>query len=197
MSMKEKIKFAFFNLLLGLGIFRLPGINLVNRFVSYQNASVEDADELSRLYQSSSSKSPNNVESSVKRLEKRKESGYVLKAGINKRILGAVFLILVSEEEPSPYSPGWWIFSLLVNQRYRRLGIGENLLHKLLQEAKSRGAKEVNLMVAENNEAATSLYRKLGFQENSNPKVGALMEDELKQGKSKRIFMTIQLDSDY
>ncbi len=196
MSMKEKIKFALFNLLLDFKIFRLPGINLVDRFVSYQNASIKDADELSGLYQSTSGKSSNNLESSIRRLEKKKGSGYVLKACINERILGAVFLILVSEEELSPYSPGWWIFSLLVNRRYRRLGIGEDLLHTALQEAKGRGAKEVNLMVAESNKAATSLYRKMGFQENSNPKVDALMEDELKRGKSKRIFMTIQLDSD-
>lgn len=55
------------------------------------------------------------------------------------------------------------INSLGVIDKYKRKGIGNNLLEKSIKHAKESGAKYASLLVKPNNTAATSLYKKLGF----------------------------------
>ena len=55
------------------------------------------------------------------------------------------------------------IYTLNVDPRYRRRGIGKSLMTALEDEFKRRGCRKSGLEVAVDNEAAVSLYRSLGY----------------------------------
>jgi ribosomal-protein-alanine N-acetyltransferase len=55
------------------------------------------------------------------------------------------------------------IITLLVAPVARRRGIGEALMTELLNELSKHGIGDLFLEVSESNQAATALYRKLGF----------------------------------
>jgi len=57
-----------------------------------------------------------------------------------------------------------WIGGVGTRPVYRRRGLGERVLVAAIETAKSRGCREIGLEVLEANEAATWLYRKLGFR---------------------------------
>ncbi|MCC6025323.1 MAG: ribosomal protein S18-alanine N-acetyltransferase [Desulfurococcaceae archaeon] len=54
--------------------------------------------------------------------------------------------------------------SIAVREKWRRRGIGAELLKRALSECRSRGAKRAALEVAVDNEPALRLYSKLGFR---------------------------------
>ncbi len=56
------------------------------------------------------------------------------------------------------------VLSLAVREKWRRKGIGTQLLTRTLSECKSRGARRAILEVAVDNEPALKLYLKLGFR---------------------------------
>jgi ribosomal-protein-alanine N-acetyltransferase len=56
-----------------------------------------------------------------------------------------------------------WFLSLVVSLAHRRKGIGTELAKNLLREASLHSLGEVYLTVAPDNEAAISLYKRLGF----------------------------------
>ncbi|MCQ3937261.1 MAG: hypothetical protein DPW18_09465 [Chloroflexi bacterium] len=57
-----------------------------------------------------------------------------------------------------------WVTRLGVLPNNRRVGIGENIVRKMLEISKTKGTKRVNLEVINGNEKAGSLFKKLGFQ---------------------------------
>jgi len=57
------------------------------------------------------------------------------------------------------------ISSLVVDRRFRRLGIARLLLEHVINVARSRGLKRVYAYVRKNNEASIALHRSLGFVE--------------------------------
>lgn len=56
------------------------------------------------------------------------------------------------------------ITNVAVRQEYRRLKIGQKLVEKLLEEAKTKGVTRFLLEVRESNKGAIALYQTLGFQ---------------------------------
>jgi ribosomal-protein-alanine N-acetyltransferase len=56
------------------------------------------------------------------------------------------------------------VLTLCVANESRRDGLGQSLLIEACKIARARGADHLFLEVAENNEAATLLYQKLGFK---------------------------------
>lgn len=54
--------------------------------------------------------------------------------------------------------------TIAVSESYRRSGIGQQLMKKLIDQASQLGAKEIYLEVREDRPAPQSLYRKLGFE---------------------------------
>jgi len=56
------------------------------------------------------------------------------------------------------------ITNIAVLPQFRGYKLGENLLRKIMQEAKNRGANTMTLEVRVSNIIAQNLYRKLGFQ---------------------------------
>jgi len=55
------------------------------------------------------------------------------------------------------------IMNLAVRKDFRRHGLGELLLRRLMERGKEKGAVDFSLEVRSSNEAAVPLYRKMGF----------------------------------
>jgi GNAT superfamily N-acetyltransferase len=59
---------------------------------------------------------------------------------------------------------GWvGLFNIAVHKEYRRNGLGQALVASILERARGLGAEQAYLQVVEVNEAARSLYAKIGF----------------------------------
>ena len=56
------------------------------------------------------------------------------------------------------------IMNVSVKEEYRRKGLALNLLEALFEEGKKRGVKDFTLEVRAGNQAAITLYEKLGFK---------------------------------
>ncbi len=87
-------------------------------------------------------------------------TNYVSK--IESKIVGFIQLVRHPEEH-YPYV-GHWIFGLTVRLKYRGLGIGESLCQRVIDRAEDDGAKELFLLVYDDNHVAINLYRKFGFE---------------------------------
>ncbi len=57
-----------------------------------------------------------------------------------------------------------WIEDVVVDEDVRGLGIGEALTIAAVEEARSRGARTIELTSRPSREAANALYQKLGFE---------------------------------
>ncbi|MBE7031903.1 MAG: ribosomal-protein-alanine N-acetyltransferase [Ruminococcaceae bacterium] len=57
------------------------------------------------------------------------------------------------------------IMDVAVHKDFRRQGIGEALIEKLIEYCKNEDISEINLEVRISNDAAQSLYKKMGFIE--------------------------------
>lgn len=81
----------------------------------------------------------------------------------------AVALVAKGDGEVVGYGVAWMkagtfhIGNLAVRCSFRRRGIGELLLHTLMEIGSVRGCRLAILEVRESNQAAISLYRKFGF----------------------------------
>jgi ribosomal-protein-alanine N-acetyltransferase len=78
-------------------------------------------------------------------------------AGDNERVIGYVLFWLISDEAQ--------INNIAVHPEFRRRGIGESLLRQTLDLIRGLGGSFVILEVRQSNQAAQSLYLKLGFSE--------------------------------
>lgn len=73
-----------------------------------------------------------------------------------QKVAGYVCFWVIHEEEH--------LLNLAVHPEYRRLGIGEALLHFAIEEGKKKGMKVILLEVRSSNEIARKLYEKFGFK---------------------------------
>lgn len=64
-------------------------------------------------------------------------------------------------------APIFVLYDLFVDEPYRTLGVGEELMRAAEQEGKLRGAVRLDLSTARNNHAAQRLYRRLGWVEDT------------------------------
>lgn len=84
----------------------------------------------------------------------------------------SVFIVCRSEENKAVgYISGrdnsgeFYINNVAVSSDFRKNGIGEALVCRLIDEVKSRGCEFATLEVRESNESARRLYEKCGFNE--------------------------------
>jgi ribosomal protein S18 acetylase RimI-like enzyme len=80
-------------------------------------------------------------------------------ARIDGRIVGSLTLALYQ----IPTGLKAWIEDVVVDEDARGRGVGEALNSAALEEARRRGAKDVNLTSRPSREAANRLYQRLGF----------------------------------
>ena len=126
-----------------------------------------------------------------RQIQEYQDDGFVLITLIGSRPIGSLILKRSSSEDM--LDPGWWLLSMLVRLRYRGAGIGLNLLNQALDEAASKGASRLNLLVEDGNKAALGLYFKLGFQLFSIPELDAKLESEVQNGLPRRIILSRSL----
>ncbi len=177
-----------------LKLYRLTLGKLTRRRVHCRVATEADAAFLSHFYGTEAFlEDEDPLKTYARRIRNLKGWGYFLIATAGKKAVGSVVIRRFSEDVSS--YPDWWIFSLLVHTRYRRLGIGKELIRLALQKAAERGAKRINLWVFEDNRAAVNLYYGMGFQRDSIPGLDEQIEEEVRQGKRRRIIMSIVPDS--
>ncbi len=74
--------------------------------------------------------------------------------------------VLVASRLPSVKFQGWslWIEELYVAKRARQLGLGRQMVTKLLQVARAEQVKGIDLEAYHGNAPAALLYRSLGFR---------------------------------
>ena len=89
--------------------------------------------------------------------------------------------------------PGWWAFELVVRIPYRGLGIGEQLMQKVIEESALVGATRLSLLVSENNRRAIYLYQKLGLELYSIPRLDAHLKNRFRRTGDRRIIMSIPI----
>ena len=80
-------------------------------------------------------------------------------ARIDGEIVGSLTLAMY----PLPTCVKAWIDDVVVDEAARGRGVGESLNRAALEEARRRGAKEVDLTSRPQREAANRLYVRLGF----------------------------------
>lgn len=84
---------------------------------------------------------------------------------------------------------GWWIFGMWVHWRYRRMGIGRQLTDIASRIVVQKGAGDVKLFVFQDNRAALTLYKTLGFYQISIPQIDAELHEEARETGRLRIIM--------
>jgi ribosomal protein S18 acetylase RimI-like enzyme len=99
------------------------------------------------------------------------------------------FVQYVYHPESDPEWEGHWLFSLEVWRNYRGMGIGEMLTKRVIEQAAAQEAKDLWLVVYEDNDRAIRLYQKLGFEIMIHPALEPKLEAEKKLSGKRRIAM--------
>lgn len=107
------------------------------------------------------------------------------------KTVGSVHL-LKYPDGPSPYT-GYWLSDLQVRLRYRGMGLGEQLARKMISYADENGAKELWILVRENNRPALTLYEKMGFIKVDMPVFSEILRKERNTLGYKRIMMQLKI----
>jgi ribosomal protein S18 acetylase RimI-like enzyme len=91
--------------------------------------------------------------------------GTILVAEVNGVVTGFVTVLARVPFESLDDPPGTYAFvsDLVVGERFRRRGLGAQLLREAEQYAVAAGAHELRVGVLHENEAAARLYRRAGF----------------------------------
>jgi GNAT superfamily N-acetyltransferase len=116
------------------------------------------------------------------------EGGLALVAVMGSRPAGGAVVCRFPDGEP--LYPGWWLLGPLVRARYRRAGIGRELLRCALSEAAEAGATWVYLLAAEDDAATRSLVQEAGFLPAGLPALQARLDDDpSRPGGPRRIIL--------
>lgn len=161
---------------------------LMGREIQFRVASAEEA--LQRISFYRWDESPETIGQGMVATQPRV---VFLVASRKDKILGST--TLQDSIQAAHLYPGWWLFSMQVQQPFRGAGIGEGLTRLALQVACEHDAERVNLLVFERNQAARALYRKMGFQPYSIPALERELEKEVRRGEQRRIILSCPLQS--
>ncbi len=102
------------------------------------------------------------VASNLKTIAQSKfEPHYHLRA-IYREDLPVGMLAFCHEDDPEDLEL-YWIFRLMIDQRYQGQGIGFEAMKLTIEEIKELGAKRILTMHKPSNTVASKLYDKLGF----------------------------------
>jgi predicted N-acetyltransferase YhbS len=143
--------------------------------VHYRPARARDAEDLARLFGRQSL--PGVPEPSgylARRILLGELDGLALISTVGTKVAGCVAVRRFPDDEP--LYPGWWLLGPVVRARYRRGGIGEELLRLALERIAAEGATWVYLLASEDDAATRALARKAGFLPASLPALQARLE---------------------
>lgn len=157
----------------------------------YRPASSCDADDLARLFGRHLLPGIRGSAGTLaRRIAAGELDGLALVARVGGRAAGCVSVCRFPGDE-SLY-PGWWLLGPVVRARYRRAGIGQELLRLALQQAAVEGATWIYLLAREDDNATRALARKAGFLPASLPTLQARLEEHDHQGQ-RRIILSCAL----
>ena len=145
--------------------------------MNIRKAKIEDYDKVMELYKElydAEKIFDKNLSSTYNVSEKQKEE-------IQKRIKSRKEIFLVAEEDDKIIGliDGYiidnsnhiekvgYLDHLCVNKKYRKLGIGENLIQEFSNKMKNKNVTYLKLNAFEKNLPAIALYEQLGFEEYS------------------------------
>ncbi len=145
--------------------------------MNIRKAKIEDYDKIIEFYKElydAEKIFDKNLSSTYNVSEKQKEE-------IQKRIKSRKEIFLVAEEDDKIIGliDGYiidnsnhiekvgYLDHLCVNKKYRKLGIGENLIKEFSNKMKNKNVTYLKLNAFEKNLPAIALYEKLGFEEYS------------------------------
>jgi ribosomal protein S18 acetylase RimI-like enzyme len=123
-----------------------------------QFATPEVVEGLNRLLPQLSSQPPTLTISDVERMV-HSEAATLFVATENGVVLGTLTLIIFS----IPTGRRGWIEDVVVDESARGAGVGEQLTHAAIDEARLRGVRSLDLTSRPSREAANAMYVKLGF----------------------------------
>lgn len=103
------------------------------------------------------------------------EGGLALLATVGERPAGGVVVRRFPDD--GTLYPGWWLLGPVVRARYRRAGIGRELLREVLEGAANRGATWVYLLAYQDDRATRSLAQQAGFLPATLPALQARLDD--------------------
>jgi predicted N-acetyltransferase YhbS len=146
-----------------------------------------DGDDLQRLFGRQSLPGVRGSDGALaRRIAAGELDGLALVATVGQGAAGCVALRHFPEDEP--LYPGWWLLGPVVRARYRRAGIGEDLLRLALEEAAAAGAIRVHLLAAEDDAATLALARNAGFLPASLPALQCRLEEPEHRDRRRIIF---------
>lgn len=99
------------------------------------------------------------IEKSLDELTEVSRKSRLLIARIDGQIVGTATLAVVV----APTGRYGHIDDVVVHDQYRKQGIGQALMEKLIEEAKSLGLERIDLTSRPSRTAAHKLYKRLGF----------------------------------
>ena len=170
--------------LFGLGLLKIQNISLYRRIVRWirppiaiREAAEEEMQQICAWFRSGDFK-PHTSQGP-------RATNYMAING--KRIVGFVQLV----NYPPEYHPhvGYWLMGLTVRSLYRGMGIGEDLTRAVIAKATEEKAKEISLLVFEDNHPAIDCYLKLGFEGHVISSLDEQLEAERQSSGRKRILM--------
>ena len=168
--------------------YRRAARRLVGTRTAFGLAEAGDAPDLARLYGSGagwtdapSSGRPPAADGTERALTE------TLVARIGTRVAGAALLTWYPEE--SPGGSGWWLFGMVVRQRYRGAGLGEGLVRLALERATVHGAACLRLLVLEDAGPTRELYEKAGFTPATVPGLSEGLEEEARIQGRRRVLL--------
>jgi ribosomal-protein-alanine N-acetyltransferase len=80
----------------------------------------------------------------------------VIVHGTLNRVIGYIVFWVIGEEAQ--------VNNIAIHPDFRRMGIGERVLRRIIRQVGTSGVKMITLEVRPSNAAALTLYRKLGFK---------------------------------
>jgi signal peptidase I len=128
----------------------------------YRPAEAPDAEGLARLFGRDSLPGiQGSAGAMVRRITGGEVDGLALIATVGDSLAGCVAIRRFPDEDL--LYPGWWLLGPVVRARYRRAGLGEELLRLALGRAAAEGATWVHLLAYEDDGATRGLAQQAGF----------------------------------
>ena len=175
-----------------LASYRRLARRTVGARVRYRPADARDAGDLARLLgQETLPGIREPVGALVRRIAGGEVGGLALIATTGDRPAGCVAVRRFPDDDP--LYPGWWLLGPVVRARYRRAGIGEELLRLALQKAAAEGTTWVHLLAFEDDRATRGLAKKAGFLPATLPALQARLDSSAGRGERRRIILSCAL----
>ncbi len=188
------VKGAALGLLQGLqswGPYRRLAQKVVGARARYRQADGRDARTLARLFGREMLPGLQEPPGSLAARVVETGGGLALLSTVGNRPAGCVVVYRFTEDEQ--LYPGWWLFGPVVRARYRRAGIGGELLRVALEHARVEGATWVHMLAHEGDVATRELAKKAGFLPGTLPVLQARLDDPPWPGEPRRVILACAL----